>query len=124
MKRRAASVELAAAFVAVAGVLNRTAVSATDREHLRAHYRAIERALHELREDEVDASGGFAARLKQAVKLAGGPEAVAKRLSVAASTLYTYFNGKQSPTVRLTCEIADLAGVSRRWLFIGTEPRA
>jgi len=64
----------------------------------------------------------FGDRLKRAVKLAGGPEAISGKLKVAASTLYTYFKGGQSPTVRLAYDIQNESGVRPEWLFLGLPP--
>lgn len=59
----------------------------------------------------------FKQRLKEAVQKAGGVKAVAKQSGIAASTLYNYLAGRQSPSVDVIVTICEKANIHPGWLM-------
>lgn len=67
-------------------------------------------------------SEGFSERLKKAVKMAGGVQAVSKAMETAQSTLYSWFKGPNTPPISFIYDLCSLAGVRIEWLMTGAPP--
>jgi phage repressor protein C with HTH and peptisase S24 domain len=74
-------------------------------------------------ENENNISTNLDLRLKEAVKLAGGPAVVAAEIGVGISTIYNYLKLKPSPPIDFVYKLGRLANVRPSWLFIGELPR-
>ena len=63
-------------------------------------------------------------RLKEAAKLVGGPDALARKTGIARRTLGNYMAGRNEPKISALLAISKAAGVSLEWLAgaAGTAP--
>lgn len=61
-------------------------------------------------------------RLQEAIKVAGGIAALAKRAKMSKASIHNYLSGRTEPKGQVIGRLADAAGVSRGWLFAEVGP--
>lgn len=66
---------------------------------------------------------GLETRVREAVKLAGGPPVVAKATGSGVSSVYNYMKMQPPPSIAWCFDLAKLAEVRAAWLFTGEMPQ-